>query len=78
MRCGPGRETDAHRQTHIRLSGVPGAKAGGPHHTQPHEPTDGAPGLCEQEGVPCHLRMGGVKLGLGGSLQAVPSWEGVA
>lgn len=29
--CGPGRETDAHRQTHARLSGVAGAKAGGPH-----------------------------------------------
>lgn len=31
MGCGPGRETDAHQQTHVRLSGVAGAKAGGPH-----------------------------------------------
>ena len=28
------------------------------HIVQPHERTDGTPGLCEQEGVPCHLRMG--------------------
>lgn len=31
--CGPGWETDAHRQTHVRLSGVTGAEGGGPHHT---------------------------------------------
>ena len=36
------------------------------HIVQPHERTDGTPGLCEQEGGPLPPKDGGVNLGLGG------------